>query len=164
MSQAASLPGAELFLGNRTFRDSATPVRRTKRRKSEKWTFRNSGTPGRRTRRWKSQKMHLQEFWDSCAQNKTSGISTTALSGILGLLCAEQNVGNLKQMTVRNSGTPVRRTKRRKARYVRNTPTFSRGAKMYGKDGSLGDLAGPWVARRTLSHGRAVYSKGGVGG
>ena len=42
-------------------------------------------------------KMDFQEFWDSCAQNKTSEISTNALSGILGLLCAEQDVGNLKR-------------------------------------------------------------------
>ena len=48
------------------------------------------------TRHGKSQKMHFQEFWDSCAQNKTSEISTNALSGILGLLGAEQDVGNLK--------------------------------------------------------------------
>ena len=42
--------------------------------------------------------MHFQEFWYSCAQNKTSETSTNALSGILGLLCAEQNVGNLRNM------------------------------------------------------------------
>ena len=92
----------------------------------------------RRTRRRKSQKhalseimgllcaelhvgilkhMQFQEFWDSCAQNKTSEISKTCtfrnswtlvrrttrrnsqkhvLSGIVGLLCAEQDVGNIK--------------------------------------------------------------------
>ena len=82
-------------------------------------------------------KNDFHEFWGSCAQNKTSGISKHALSGIMGLLCAEQNVGNLKnvyshnfggscaqnkkhvgnlkQCTFRNSGTPVRRTKRRKS-------------------------------------------------
>ena len=64
----------------------------------KKAIIRNSGTPGRRTRRRKSQKMHFPEFWDSCAQNKTSEISTNALSGIMGLLGAEQDVGNLKQM------------------------------------------------------------------
>ena len=83
----------------------------------KKCTFRNCGTPGRRTRRRKSQKLHLQELWDFCAQNNTLeisktalsrimgllcaeqklGISTNALSGILGLLCAEQDVGNLKK-------------------------------------------------------------------
>ena len=63
---------------------------------SNKCTSRNSGTPVRRTKRQKSQNMHFQEFWDSCAQNKTSEISTNALPGILGLLCAEQNVGNLE--------------------------------------------------------------------
>ena len=37
------------------------------------------------------------KFWDSCTQNKASEISKIALSGSLGLLCAEQNVGNLKK-------------------------------------------------------------------
>ena len=41
--------------------------------------------------------MHCQEFWDSCAQNKTSEISTHALSRILGLLRAEHNVGYLNK-------------------------------------------------------------------
>ena len=54
----------------------------------------------RRTQRQKSLKMRFQEFWGSCAQNKTSEISKTALSGILGLLGAEQDVGNLKKMHV----------------------------------------------------------------
>ena len=40
--------------------------------------------------------MDFQEFWDSWAQNKTSEISRSELSGILGLRCAEQHVGNLK--------------------------------------------------------------------
>ena len=73
-------------------------------------------------------KMHFQDFWDSCAQNKTSEISQIARSRILGLLCAEQHVGNLKctlrnpgipvrrqTLTFRNPGTPVRRTERRKS-------------------------------------------------
>ena len=75
----------------------------------------NSGTPVRRTRRLTIQKVHLQDFWDSCAQNKTSEISRNALSGVLGLLCAEQDVGNLKKCTSRNYGTPVRSTERRKS-------------------------------------------------
>ena len=82
--------------------------------------------------------MRFQEFWDSCAQNKTSEISKTALpgtlgflsaehnvgnlktalSGILGLLCADQDVGSLKKWTFANSGTPVRRTRRRKSQKV----------------------------------------------
>ena len=82
----------------------------------KKCTSRNSGTPVRRTRRRKSQKMQFQEFWDSCAQNKTSEISRTALSEIMGLLWAEQNVGNLeKNCTFRNYGTPVRGTRPRKS-------------------------------------------------
>ena len=82
----------------------------------KKCTFRNSGTPVRRTKRRTSQDMHFQEFWDSCAQNKTSEISNNGLSRILGLLCA--NVGNLKKWIVRNSGTPVRRTRRRKSQQI----------------------------------------------
>ena len=61
-------------------------------------TFWNFGTPVRRTDRRKSQKLHFQEFWDSCAQYKTSEISKHALSGLPGLLCAEQDVDNLKKM------------------------------------------------------------------
>ena len=63
----------------------------------KKWTFWNSGTPGRKTERRKSRKLHYQELWDSCAQNKTSEISTNALSGIMGLLGAEQDAGNLNK-------------------------------------------------------------------
>ena len=62
----------------------------------EKCSFRNSGTPVRRTTRRKSQKMDFHELWDSCAQNKTSEFSNNGLLGIMGLLCAEQNVGNIK--------------------------------------------------------------------
>ena len=62
----------------------------------KKLIFRNSGTPVRRTRRRRSQKMVFQELWDSCAQTNTSEISKNGLSGIVGLLCAEQHVGNLK--------------------------------------------------------------------
>ena len=66
----------------------------------------------------------------SCAHNKTSEFSINArsgilgllgaeqdvgnlkiaLPGILGLLCAEQHVGNINNMTFRNSGTLVRFT------------------------------------------------------
>ena len=59
--------------------------------------------------------MHFQELCASCVQNKTSEISKNELSGILGLLCAEQDVGNLNKCTCGNSGTPVRRTKRQKS-------------------------------------------------
>ena len=48
----------------------------------KKRTFRNSGTPVRRTRRRKSKKMDFQELWDSRAQNKTSEIPNNVLSGI----------------------------------------------------------------------------------
>ena len=61
----------------------------------KKQTFRNSGTPVRRTRRRKSKNMDFQEFWDSCAQNKTSEISKNGLPRILGLLCVEQDARTL---------------------------------------------------------------------
>ena len=77
-------------------------------------TFRNYGTPVRRAKRRKSQRMHFQDFWDSRAQDRTSEISKHALSRILGLLCAEQNVRNLNTCTFSNSGTSVRKPKRRK--------------------------------------------------
>ena len=97
----------------------------------EHLTFKNSGTPVRRTRRRKSQNMHFQELWDSCAQNKTSTISKNTLSEIvglrfpvqtseisksalsknMGLRFAEQNVGNLKTCTFRHSGTPCAQNK-----------------------------------------------------
>ena len=41
--------------------------------------------------------MGFREFWDSCAQDNTSKISTNELLGIMGCLCAEQHVGNLKK-------------------------------------------------------------------
>ena len=112
---------AEQDVGNLnkwTLNNYGTPVRRTRRRKSKKkWTVKNYETPLRRTSRRKSKQkmtsrhygMPFQEFWDSIAQNKTSGESTTALSEFLGLLCEKQHVGNLKNCTVINSGTPVRR-------------------------------------------------------
>ena len=50
-----------------------------------KCTFKKSGTPVCRARRRKSQKIDFQEFWDSCAQNKTSEISKNALSRTLGI-------------------------------------------------------------------------------
>ena len=98
---------AEQDVGNLktwTFRSSGTPVRSTRRRKSQSCTFRNSGTPVRRTRRRKSKQLHFQEFWGSCAHDQTQEISTVALSGILGFLCAEQDVGNLKTALSRNLG------------------------------------------------------------
>ena len=110
---------SRMFSKKRTFRIYWTPLRRTKRRKSQTiCTFKNYGNPVRRTKRRISQKNRLsgivellcaeqhvgnlkkndiQELWDSCVQHKTSEISTNVLSGILGLLWAEQNVGNLKQ-------------------------------------------------------------------
>ena len=49
--------------------------------------------------------MPIQEFWDSCAQNRTSKISKNALPRILGLLGAEQDVGNLNNYTSRHVKT-----------------------------------------------------------
>ena len=48
--------------------------------------------------------MHFQEFWDACAQHKTPEISKKTSLNILGLLCAEQNAGNLNKMHFPNLG------------------------------------------------------------
>ena len=53
---------------NSAFTNYETPVRRRKRRKSQKWTSRNSGTLVRRRKRRRSQNMCMQEFLDSCAR------------------------------------------------------------------------------------------------
>ena len=88
------------------FRNSGTPpVRRKNVGNFKNCTFKKSGTPVCRTKRRRFRKMDFQDFWDPCAQNKTSEISKKNL----GLLCAEQNVGNLNNCTFINSGTPVRR-------------------------------------------------------
>ena len=59
--------------------------------------------------------MHFQEFWDSCAQKKTSEISKNVLSGIMGILCAEQHVENIKKCMFINSGILARSIQRRKS-------------------------------------------------
>ena len=95
-----------------TFRKYGNPVRRTRLWKSKgKCISKDSGTPVRRRKRRKAQKMDFQEFWDCCAQNKTSENSTHGLSRILGLLWAEQDAANLNRCTFRISGIPVRSPK-----------------------------------------------------
>ena len=140
MSRAASLPGAELFLRNQIVFEQATCPGQLRCRGQNFFSKTNfflnkplvpgSFAAGGRT---VSQKTNFKEFWDSCAQNKTSEISKNALprtlgllsaeqdignlkkctSGIMGLLFAEQTVGNLNKCMFRNSGTPGRRTERR---------------------------------------------------
>ena len=100
-------------------------------------TFRNSGTPVRRTKHRKYRNIHFRIFWDSCAQNKTSEISNTALLDILGLLCAQQNARHLNICTFRISGTLARRTKRQKYKKC----TF----KNYGTPGSRILDPGSWI-------------------
>ena len=121
---------------------------------SKKCTLRNCGTPVRRTRRRKSRKVHFQEFWDSCAQNKTLEISTNALSGIRGLLCAEQNIGKLNKCTFRNSGTPVRRTKRRKSQqlHFRNSGTPAQNKTSEILNTALSDIMGLWCAEQNVNN------------
>ena len=70
----------------------------------------------RRTERRKSKQNALSEILGLLgAEQNVGNLKKHALSGILGLLCAEQDVGNLKKCTSKNSGTPVRRTRRRKS-------------------------------------------------
>ena len=73
-------------------------MRRTTRQKTKSMHFQKFWDSRAQDKTMEMYKMHFQEFWDSCAQNKTSEISTNGLSGIMGLLCAEQNVGNVKKM------------------------------------------------------------------
>ena len=100
------------------FRKYGTPVCRTKRRRFQKLHFHNLWGSCAQHKTSESSKMHFQKLWDPCAQNETSEISTNALPEPMGLLCAEQNVGNIKHRTFRNSWTPVRRTKLRKSQTV----------------------------------------------
>ena len=128
----------------------------------------------RRTKRRQSQKMNFQEFWDSCAQNKTSEISTkctfrnsgtpvrrtrrrkpqtNALPGILGLLFAGQNVGNLKTRTFRNSGTPFRRTKRKTfqdAHFLNFGGSGSQNKNLRNRKHALSDFVGLWAAEHDV--------------
>ena len=108
---------AERSVGNLikwTYRNAGTTVRRTKRRKSPKMNFQEFWDSCAQNNTSEISIMDFQEFWDSCAQNKTSEISTNGLSGILGLLCAEQDFGNVKKCIVIIYGTSVRRKERRK--------------------------------------------------
>ena len=121
----------------RTFKNSGTPVRRTKKKTEisnnglsgfpghlcagqivgnlNKWTFMISGTPVRWTKRRTSQKMYFQNFWDFCAQNKTSEISKTCTFRKSGTPVRRARLRISKKRTCRIYGTPVRRTKRRKS-------------------------------------------------
>ena len=68
-------PGQNFFSKKRAFKNSGIPVRRTKRRKSNKNG--RSGILGLLCAEQDARnlKIDFQEFWDSCAQNKTSEIS-----------------------------------------------------------------------------------------
>ena len=90
-------------------------MRRTERRKSQTVHFQEFCESCAQNKASEISTMHFHKFWDSCAQNKMSEISTNAPSGILGLPCVEQHVGNLNKWTFMNSWTPVRRTRRRKS-------------------------------------------------
>ena len=79
-----------------------------KRWKSKQIDFREFWDSCAQNKALESSKNDFQEFWDSCDQKNTSEISKHGLTGILGLLCAEQDVGNLTKCTFRNSGTLLR--------------------------------------------------------
>ena len=70
----------------------------------------------RRTKRQTSQENPLPGILGLlCAEQNVGNLKQHTLSGILGLLCAEQNVGNLQHVVFSNCGTPMRRTKRQKS-------------------------------------------------
>ena len=130
MSRVASLPGAELLLRNRTFFEQATCPRQL--RCLGQISFLEIGrfflnkplVPGSFAAwgRFVLSRVRLLFEQVTCpGQLRCLGqnfFSKSGLSGILGLLRAEQDVGNLKKMTFRSSGTPVRRTKRQKSKKV----------------------------------------------
>ena len=102
MSRAASLPGAELVLRKRFFGNKQL-------------------VPGSFAARGRTFSQTSDLFFEQATcprQPRCLGqifSQKNGLSGILGLLCAEQDVGNLNKCAFRNSGTPVRRTRRRKS-------------------------------------------------
>ena len=107
--------------------------------------------------------MHVQEFWDSCAQNKTSEISKNELSGILGLLCAEQDIGNLKHCTLRKSGTPARIIQRRKSPTLHFQKLWDSCAQNKTPDISkhaLSDILGLRFAEQSVGNLKNALSKG----
>ena len=97
MSRAASLPGAEVF--------------------SQKSIFLSRPLVPGNFAAWGSflsQNMDVQDFWDSCAQNKTLEISKKRTFRISGTPVRRTKRRTSQKWTFKNSGTPVRRTKRRK--------------------------------------------------
>ena len=65
----------------------------------------------RRTKRRTSAKIHFQEFWDSCAQNKTSEISKMWLESWDSR--AQNNASEISKSALSEILGPVRRTERR---------------------------------------------------
>ena len=99
LSWAASLPGAELLPENHVFEETTCPgqLRCLGQFFPEIFSFEQATCP-RQLR--------------CLGQNV---FSKNGLSRILGLLCAEQDVGNLKTCTFRNSRIPLTRARRRKS-------------------------------------------------
>ena len=62
-------------------------------------------------------KNDFQELWDSCAQNKTTDISTNDCQEFLDSCVQNKTSESSTKCTFKNSGTPVRRTKRRKSQH-----------------------------------------------
>ena len=104
-------------------------------------------------------KTDCQEFWDSCAQNKTSKISKNGRSGIVRLLCVEQNVVHLKPCTFRISGTPVRRTERRKSQKHAGNQVTKTNSAAWGRTFLVGyPLWGPRVEPKSSQiHPRGLF-------
>ena len=142
---------AEQDVGNLkkcTSRNSGTPVRRATRQTSQTNVL--SGIPGllcAEPNVGNIQQMNLQESWDSCAQNKTSEISN--------------------KWTFKNSGTPVRRRKRRKYQTkcrFRNYGTLVRRAKRrkFQKD-ALSRTLGPKITKLRSENRSKIITNGALG-
>ena len=76
----------------------------------------------RRTSRRKSQQNTLVGILGLlCAEQNAENLKNMHFLGIVRLLCAEPNVGNRNKCAFKNSGTPVRRPTRRKSEQMYST-------------------------------------------
>ena len=107
MSRAASLPGAELVLRNQIVFEQATCPRqpRCRGRTFSHSVFEQATCPGQ-LRCWGQNLFSESELSRIlgllCAEQNVGNLKNE-FSRILGLLCAEQDVGNLKKCTFNNS-------------------------------------------------------------
>ena len=79
-----------------TFNNYATPVRRTRCRKFQQIDFQDFWDSCAQNKTVEMSTMHCQHFWDFCAQNKTSEISENALQEF-GDSCAQNKTSEISK-------------------------------------------------------------------